>query len=637
MADRESILEKVASILGVKDEPWRVALYLPTGWKDLRERDLTTLAPRTQAILSGRVLFGLERHSRPPRKTTMVESQGLQFPVTIFGEDEDWHALLVPGAMVHLDGQVSHFRDVVQFRADALVQHADVGKLIPIYPGRRGVCNAEALGELMKAALGEAIHACTEAIRERFAWWGDLRTLRTRIQASGRMEDLIRAAHRPASIQEGRAAQRSLEQLACLDLVREAQQGEASIERQPLTLKPLQPRLKAIPFALTTEQLAAVQAMRSDLVMAVTTSRVLVGDVGSGKSVCYQLAIASVADAGGRACVLLPNETLAQQIHGEVQSWWPDLDARCITGSSAADAHVGGRVLIGTTALLARDVGAFDLVVIDEQQKFSAAQREALCGGAHRIEVTATCIPRTQALLTYGTLRHSLLTQGHARKVIKTRLWTADQRMEALQELKAWVAKGHQLLVVYAKKASSKSDPRSVYRSLDAWERLAPGKVVVSTSDEGAIQKQNAADAMRSGQAQILVATTTIEVGVSLPELYRVVVVDPDRFGLTQLHQLRGRVARRGGRGYCDLLLGGPIKEHTQRRLDYFVNESSGFRIAEADLSLRGFGDLRVCGDRQSGAGTYLLGGRQPSPEDLEAAMRDLGPRADPMPAMAVK
>lgn len=616
------LLTRLASILDCKAEPWRVALYLPVSWKDFREHDLAKLPPRSQAVLCGTVTQPLVRHSRPPRKSTFIESGGRTYPVTIFGEDEEWHHTLVPGAYVQLEGMVSHYRDTVQFRADRQANPQDLGRLVPVYAGRRGIITSEALGELMSAALGLAIAHASEALRERFAWWGDLRTLRERIGASGRLEDLLWQAHRPRCVAEGEAAHTALERLACIDLIHEARQGEPVQSRPPLTLAPVEPRLAGMPFQLTAEQRQAVDAIRADLGRPHTTARVLIGDVGTGKSAVYQLALASVFDAGGRACVLLPNETLAQQIYGEIQAWWPDIDARCVTGSSPAKAHEGGRILVGTTAMLAREVGRFDLVVIDEQQKFSAAQRERLATCAHRLEVTATCIPRTQALLTYGTLRHSLLTRGHARKTIRTRLWTAGERMQALEELRRWVAEGHQLLVVYAKKAGNRSDRRSAYRALEAWERLAPGRVVVSTSDEAPEEKHRAAQAMRDGSAQVLVATTTIEVGVSLPDLYRVVIVDPDRFGLPQLHQLRGRVARKGGTGYCDLLLGGEIKEHTQRRLDFFVRESSGFRIAEADLELRGFGDLHANGVRQSGAGTYLLGGRVPSSAVLAEVMK---------------
>jgi ATP-dependent DNA helicase RecG len=347
----------------------------------------------------------------------------------------------------------------------------------------------------------------------------------------------------------------------------------------------------------------------------------LSGDVGTGKTVVYGLVAAANARNGDLSAVMLPNQALAGQVAREMGEMWPDLQIELITGVSRKSDLVvpSGGIVVGTTALLTRipaDVRArITLVVVDEQQKFSVAQREHLIEhGAHLLEVTATCIPRTLALARYGAIKVSRLTQPHTPKNIVSRIYQASQKADLFREIRASLAQGNQVLIVYPLKDSEQSaknnERLAVEQAAQMWERAFPGKVRKihgAMSDE---EKSAALYDLREDRAEILIGTTVVEVGINLPRLRHVVVVDPGRLGLTQLHQIRGRAARNGGEGLFDMYLPTPPAEHTMERLSVLTRTQDGFKVAEDDLRLRGFGDLGVGSERQTGADETFLYGR---------------------------
>jgi ATP-dependent DNA helicase RecG len=279
-------------------------------------------------------------------------------------------------------------------------------------------------------------------------------------------------------------------------------------------------------------------------------------------------------------------------------------------------------LLIGTTALLFRKTGAFDLVVVDEEQKFSVQQREQLLGyDGHHLTSSATCIPRSQALARFGAISVSELRENHTPKNIETRLWTAQDRATLQGELRAYLRGGGQLLIVYPMKddstdgdvatgeAASAGTKWSVANAATHWEALYPGRVRALTGEDTDDTKTAVMADMRENRAQILLATSLVETGVNLPGLRRVMIVMPDRFGLTQLHQLRGRAARLGGEGECDLYAPTPLSPKALERITRFLTCRTGFEVAELDLQLRGCGDLGRGSLKQSGADdTFVYG-----------------------------
>ncbi|HEX4451523.1 MAG TPA: ATP-dependent DNA helicase RecG [Kofleriaceae bacterium] len=407
------------------------------------------------------------------------------------------------------------------------------------------------------------------------------------------------------------------------------------------------PRVKAIidaalPFALTGAQRRTIGELAADLAKPEPMNRLLQGDVGSGKTAVAFAAAVHVALAGRQSAVMAPTELLAEQ-HAQTWRQWSarmqqPLRVELLTASTpkaarqsllALLANNSIDVLIGTHALLSEGVGfgALGLVVIDEQHRFGVAQRAKLRdkgdgqGAPHLLVMTATPIPRTLALTAYGDLDASILDElPPGRTPIITKLATGKRGEAAAYKLVAERAKtGERAYVVCPKVDDTPSasgdeakkqfkDATTVARELaDAMPQLRVG-LVHGRLDSAA--RDRVMRAFKQGELDALVATTVIEVGVDVPEATVMIVHDADRFGLAQLHQLRGRVGRGPSQpnnaSQCVLISHGGISEDGRARLDAIAATTDGFRIAEADLALRGPGEL--CGPRQAGVPRLRFG-----------------------------
>ncbi|HEY3807920.1 MAG TPA: ATP-dependent DNA helicase RecG [Kofleriaceae bacterium] len=388
----------------------------------------------------------------------------------------------------------------------------------------------------------------------------------------------------------------------------------------------------ALPFALTGAQRRSIDELAADLAAAAPMNRLLQGDVGSGKTAVAFAAAVQVALAGRQSAVMAPTELLAEQ-HAQTWRRWAErmakpLRVELLTASTPkaarqsllallATQHID--VLIGTHALLSEGVGfgALGLVVIDEQHRFGVAQRAKLRdkgdgqGAPHLLVMTATPIPRTLALTAYGDLDASVLDElPPGRTPVATKLVTGKRGEAAAYKLIAErVAAGERAYVVCPKVEddggdSDYKDATTVASELAAARPELRVGLVHGRLDASA--RDRVMRAFKQGELDVLVATTVIEVGVDVPEATVMVVHDADRFGLAQLHQLRGRVGRGRGAAQCVLVSHGAISEDGRARLDAIASTTDGFRIAEADLALRGPGEL--CGPRQAGVPRLRFG-----------------------------
>jgi ATP-dependent DNA helicase RecG len=377
---------------------------------------------------------------------------------------------------------------------------------------------------------------------------------------------------------------------------------------------------RMFPFSLTEGQKKVLGEIQQDLAQAQPMHRLLQGDVGAGKTAVALLASAIVAQGGEQVVLLAPTEVLAVQQYHSAQKALGTLghEVRLLTGSTKKKARVeilegllSGqvRVLIGTHALLEPDVrfAALGLAVIDEQHRFGVEQRTVLRGkrGAgvpDLLLMTATPIPRTLALTWYGDLDiSSLRGLPPGRKGVDTRLVRADQSDEVYLQLR-WVLDegGRGFVVLPAIEVDDDDSP--LLAATDMAERMqeemAPHKVALLHGKMGAEEKQSIMAAFRSGETSLLVSTTVIEVGVDVPEARMMVVENAERFGLSQLHQLRGRVGRGQELGICALILRIPSND-AETRLEVLTSTQDGFEVAERDLELRGPGEM--LGTRQAG------------------------------------
>lgn len=348
--------------------------------------------------------------------------------------------------------------------------------------------------------------------------------------------------------------------------------------------------------------------------------RLLSGDVGSGKTLVAGLACAAVVRLGGRAVWLAPNQPLADQTHRSFTKWWPDLAPALVTGNTGG--LPDSPFLVGTTALNHRldAASAPNLLVVDEEQKPGMGQKFRLAGpGTHVLVATATCIPRTAALMEYSGLGVSRLTTLHVAKDIRTRIVHAGLRERLFAAIKRTVEKGFQVLVVYPlaeSRTDQERDLKSAEGAFRLWDKHFPGRVRLAHGKMKDHEKLAVMADLREDRADLLVATSLIEAGLDLPRARHIVVVHPERMGVNALHQMRGRVARQGGVGICDLYLPEPVKDEAMARLNIVLNETDGFRVAEAGMRLKGFGDF--AGTKQSGGGRAFLAGYVPDFEVIE-------------------
>jgi ATP-dependent DNA helicase RecG len=378
---------------------------------------------------------------------------------------------------------------------------------------------------------------------------------------------------------------------------------------------------KNLPFELTGAQKRVMHEIRADVCSGRQMNRLLQGDVGSGKTLVALMAMLIALDNGYQACIMAPTEILAEQHMQTIKDFLRNMPVRVelltgiVKGKKRAEVLEGlldgtVQILVGTHAVI-EDTVQFQrlgLVVVDEQHRFGVAQRAKLWSkgmdGAipHVLVMTATPIPRTLAMTLYGDLDVSVIDElPPGRKPIQT-THVFDSRMTWLYDgMRKQIRQGRQIYVVFPLiEESEKSDMKNLEQGFEVLCQAFPDFRLSKV--HGKMKPRDKEEEMQrfvSGETQILVATTVIEVGVNVPNASVMVILDAQRFGLSQLHQLRGRVGRGADQSYCILVTPYKLSEETRKRIDIMCETNDGFRIAEADLKLRGPGDLE--GTQQSG------------------------------------
>ena len=374
-----------------------------------------------------------------------------------------------------------------------------------------------------------------------------------------------------------------------------------------------------LPFPLTGAQKRVMHEIQGDMRSGQQMNRLLQGDVGSGKTLVALMTMLLAVDNGYQACIMAPTEILAEQHLTTIRDFLGDMPIRVelLTGivkgkrrREVLEGLVSGdvKILVGTHAIIEDTVqfANLGLAVVDEQHRFGVAQRAKLWGKSdqppHVLVMTATPIPRTLAMTVYGDLDVSVIDElPPGRKPIQTIHKYDNQTTSLYNGIRQQIKLGRQVYIVYPLVSESeKIDLKNLEDGYEAMKSIFPefrlskvhGKMKPAEKEEE-MQK------FVSGETQILVATTVIEVGVNVPNASVMIILDAQRFGLSQLHQLRGRVGRGADQSYCILVTGYKLSDITRKRIDIMCDTNDGFRIAEADLKLRGPGDLE--GTQQSG------------------------------------
>ena len=490
--------------------------------------------------------------------------------------------------------------------------------LVPVYPASESL-TARRIRELVDAARPYA-GAAVEALP---AW------MRRRLDLP-HVGDALAAIHFPRTAREGRLGRRRLvlEELVVLQLGLGAIRRNEEIGRRAPALRGdgalRAALLAALPFTLTAEQERVTREISRDLRRERPMRRLLQGEVGAGKTVVAALAICQAVEAGRQAALLVPTETLADQHLRTLDVLLapagiaPVLVTGRISGAERDRRRLALRsgtamVAIGTQALLfEREAFArLGLVVVDEQHRFGVEQRQLLAdratdrgdaAAAHLLYMTATPIPRTLALTAYGDLQVSTIRgRPPGRQPVETRWFRASDRDEADELVRAELRAGRQAYVICPRvEGGEEAQARAAVEEAERLQRgpFAAFRVGLAHGAQHGDEKRAAMNAFASGETHVLVATTVVEVGIDVPNATVMVIEDADRFGLAQLHQLRGRIGRGRHAGLC-ILFAEPTTDDGQRRLEAITQTTDGFRLAELDLELRGEG--AVLGVRQSG------------------------------------
>jgi ATP-dependent DNA helicase RecG len=616
--------------------------------------DIRSLAVGEQVTVMAQVQ---RTHLRPMRarrgqllEVTVGDGTGGVLGLTFF--NQAWRERdLKPGRWGLFAGKVTEFRGKRQLNGPDYVILDDrddgeieefAGALIPVYPAAAAVPTW-------------VIARCVRVVLDTFEPPPD--PLPSGLRARRRLADLgtaLRQIHRPANHADLAAARRRLKWDEAFAVQVSLVQRKVRALDWPAAPRPRRPdglldQFDAtLPYQLTAGQRAVGAEISTDLSTPHPMHRLLQGEVGSGKTVCALRAMLQVVDAGGQAALLAPTEVLAAQHHravadllgpmgraGELDSADQATRVTLLTGSlgaaarrsalaSVASGEAG--IVIGTHALLYEGVDFADLglVVVDEQHRFGVEQRDALRAKAnqppHVLVMTATPIPRTVAMTVYGDLEISTLTElPGGRSPIASHVVPAAEKPayldRAWQRLREEVEAGHQAYVVCPRIGEGDDDPpddsdrRAPLAVLDVAPLLRDGplkglRIGVLHGRLPADEKDAVMRAFAAGDLDVLVATTVVEVGVDVPNATVMIVLDADRFGVSQLHQLRGRVGRGSAPGLCLLVSEGPPASAARERLAAVAATSDGFRLAELDLEQRREGD--VLGATQSGRRSHL-------------------------------
>jgi ATP-dependent DNA helicase RecG len=522
--------------------------------------------------------------------------------------------LLLAGTVRFFHGRQFSPRETINLGAD----EAATGRVLAVYPATEGFSFKQ-----MRYLIDRHLDAWLPVVQEY------LPAAMLKEAMVPALPDALRMVHRPASLDEARRGRGRLafEELFFVNILHSRARALARSARVGITFtnrRDLTSRLKAaLPFELTDAQVRATREIVKDMTSGERMHRLLQGDVGSGKTVVALFACLLTMENGYQAAIMAPTELLAEQHFRTVEKLLAPLGMSplLVTGSLSAKARraaatrmasVEPVLVIGTHALVQEkaEFGKLGLAVVDEQHRFGVEQRLALGMKGERPDVllmSATPIPRSLALTIYGDLDVSVLDElPPGRQPVTTVRRLEKSRAKVYDFIDTQVEKGRQAYIVYP--IIDETDKIALRAATKEFEALKAGRFAgrrvellhgrLDGDEKDAIMRR-----FRDGAIDILVSTTVIEVGIDVANATAMLIEHPERFGLSQLHQLRGRVGRGADESFCILI--GDVSPETEERLSVVVASSDGFKIAEADLRQRGMGDL--FGQRQSGEATFKV------------------------------
>lgn len=615
----DALLKKLAKI-GLHSEA-DLLVHLP-----LRYEDETRITPVARSFAGEPVQVEVVVHSNEiqfrPRRQMIVRATDDSGEITLrfFSFYPNQQAMLSEGSRIRAFGEVRggfFGAEMVHPRFRKIGDDEPLPtEMTPIYPTTAGLANS-ALQKLIGKALaaGDLSETLSDDLRHRLKLPGLARSLHfLHRPPPGTDLDTLHARNHPAwrrvKFDEVLAQQLSLRRAY---LARREQGAPVLRARDDLGAR----LLDSLPFGLTGAQARAMAEIGADLAQAYPMQRLLQGDVGAGKTIVAALAACQAISAGWQAAFMAPTEILAEQHYLKLKDWLEPLGVRVawLSGSLKTKAKreqlaataAEAQLVIGTHALIQDgvDFARLGLAIVDEQHRFGVAQRLALRkkgNNPHQLMMSATPIPRTLAMSYYADLDVTVLDElPPGRTPIKTRLVADNRREDVVGFVKKHVEEGRQAYWVCP--LIEESEALQLQTAQDTYEQLSTDlpelRVGLVHGRLKADEKQAVMAAFAAGDIDVLVATTVIEVGVDVPNASLMVIEHAERFGLSQLHQLRGRVGRGQYESSCVLIYAGPLGEIARQRLKIIFENTDGFEIARQDLQIRGPGEF--VGSRQSG------------------------------------
>lgn len=613
-------------------------LCVPRGYLDYTETVMLRDALPRDGINGGDRLFSLmcsspaRLHAQPKKRFVLTATDGvMEVKIVVFlqaGVDIDFWKALEIGQRFHVHGTLQNWNGNLQITGPSLVYPNQVGRLIPLYQGKRGVVSADTVQKSVTIAMRRLEDAVNHVISH-----FDGLSEKTILDHAGLtvpgLCTLLTSLHRPESLEEGEVAQVEARRLAAFAVVwaakaRKRARQPAPESHIPVTLDDMKGLVAKLPKSLTNDQKRAIRDICHDLATDYPMRRVLSGDVGCGKTYAYMIPAVAARNAGALVCILTPNSLLVDQFVIECKEVFGEsFPVIGVTGGTKKELDVSGNpILVGTTALLDRlrkQNLTPGFLVVDEQQKFSVEQKAALSAfETNLLEATATPIPRTTALVTHGGMDVSIIRESPVAKNIISRVVEQNDVARMFSHTRKVLESGGQIAVIYPIVDDKEQDRKSVVAAYDRWNAEFPGRVGLVHGGLKEAEKREVIQRLKAGELAICVTTTVIEIGVTLPSLKSVVVVHAERYGVSQLHQLRGRAARHGGTGYFFMYLPERVGDDTMARMRLVAEINDGFMLAERDAQARGYGDLTDDASRQHGASNSMLFfGMMLRPEDI--------------------
>jgi len=622
---RQVLLERLG-IRTIED----LLAHFPRGYYDRSNLvAISKIAPGSTATFLATVLAVSLRRARKGRAilTVAVGDETGNARLVFFNQPylekqfKQGERIIVSGELTVYRGErqiVSPEYEVISGELSESLLHT--GRIVPVYPLTAGISQ-----RMMRRIVRAALEKCSGAVEENLP-----ARLSARLDVPGRAEAIMQI-HYPSSWDELERARRrfKFEEVFFLHLLlRERRANITSRKRRPSIAPPhdLERRfIDALPFELTRAQRRVLDEIRADVESPAGLNRLLQGEVGSGKTVVALAAAMLAIGAGQQAAFMAPTEILAAQHYERAASYCEKIGVRVglLIGSmpkaekeAMHEAIRAGRLdlVVGTHALIQEGISfrGLGLAVIDEQHRFGVRQRARFGEGdllPHFLVMTATPIPRSLAQTVYGDLDLSIIDELPAgRREVATAIVAYEERGRVYDAVREAFRRARQAFVLYPLvQESERSDFLAATEEFERLQRdeFAEFPLGLLHGRMSYEEKAKAIELFRSGAILGLVTTTVIEVGVDVPNAEILLVNNPERFGLAQLHQLRGRVGRGGSPGACYLLLGGDIGAKGLERLSFFATHADGFEVAEEDLRLRGPGE--VWGYRQSGYPQFRL------------------------------